>query len=52
MTQQEIIKFIEQITKINPDGFYPETPVIEDNYIFIPAVELKRIPDTDKWIPI
>ena len=52
MTQQEIIKFIEQVISINPKGFSPEYYVIEDNYIFIPAVEFKRNPNTDEWVPM
>lgn len=50
MTQQEIIKFIEQIIEISPKIFSPgDDPIIEDNYIFIPPIELIRNSNTDEW---
>lgn len=53
MTQQEIIKFIEQIIEINPKTFSPsDTPIIEDNYIYLPPVEFRRDSNTNEWIPI
>ena len=52
MTQQEIIEFIERVIETNPNGFSPDIPIIEDNYICVPSVEFKRDPNTNKWIPI
>lgn len=52
MTKQEIVKIIEQLLEMEPKSFYPDTPIIEDNYIFIPSVEFTRNSDTGEWTPI
>lgn len=49
---QEIIMLVEQITEMFPKSFSPDTPIIEDNYIFIPSIEFTRNPNTDEWTPI
>ena len=53
MTRQEIINFVEQVIKTNPEAFLLEdNAIIEDNYIYIPAVEFRRDSNTNEWIPI
>ena len=53
MTRQEIINYCEQVIQTNPKAFTPEdNAIIEDNYIYIPAVEFRRDPNTNKWIPV
>lgn len=48
---QEIIMLVEQITEMFPKGFC-DIPIIEDNYVFVPAIEFRRNPNTDEWTPI
>lgn len=49
MTREEIITFINNTLATNSSAFCPEHKVIEDNYIYIPAVEFIRDADTGEW---
>lgn len=48
MTREEIIAFINRTLETNLDAF-PEYEIIEDNYIYIPAVEFIRDAITGEW---
>ena len=48
MTREEIITFINRTLETNPDA-YSEYEIIEDNYIYIPAVEFIRDAITGEW---
>ena len=48
MEDKKILKIINWLKEIN--AFEGEELIIEDNYIFIPPVELIR-DKTGKWIP-
>ncbi len=48
MTREEIITFINNTLETNPNAF-PEYEIIEDNYIYIPAVEFIKDANTGEW---
>ena len=50
MTTKEVMEFINKLYELNPQPFTPSDPcIIEDFYIYIPSLELKKDPIEDKW---
>jgi len=48
MTRDEIINFINKVLQTNPQAF-TQDEVIEENYIYIPAIELIKDAITGEW---